>query len=278
MKIEMQTFTTLASYNQALNTLGDRRDGHAVLAISAAGSPAFAGRSRKREGHWHCHHRGQLMCVRDGLLNVRTRRGAWAVPPRRAAWMPPGEWHAADVNGATHSWHLYISPRASRALPQRPCVIEVNELVEQLVLRAVAWTPRPTLDPAQRRLTAVLLDELGRAPQDRMQMPMPRDRRLLRIAGAILDNPADPRTRDQWAELVGLSSRTLTRLFQQEVQITFSRWRDQVILMSALDRLAQGESVGAVADALGYATPSGFIALFRRHFGAPPARYLAARG
>lgn len=277
MKIETQSFPTLASYNQALNTLGDQRGGHAVLAISAAATPAFSGRSRKREGNWHCHHRGQLMCVGDGLLQVRTRRGAWAVPPQRAAWMPPGEWHAADVNGATHSWHLYLTPRASRALPLRPCVIEVNELVEQLVPRAVTWTQRPSLEPAQRRLIAVLLDELGRAPQDRMQMPMPRDRRLLRIASAILENPADARTRDQWAAWVGLSSRTLTRLFQQEVQISFARWRDQVILMSALDRLKQGESVGTVADALGYATPSGFIALFRRHFGAPPARYLAAR-
>jgi AraC-like DNA-binding protein len=47
--------------------------------------------------------------------------------------------------------------------------------------------------------------------------------------------------------------------------------------MAALERLTRGEAVAVVADAMGYATPSSFIALFRRHFGAPPAKYLARR-
>ena len=48
-------------------------------------------------------------------------------------------------------------------------------------------------------------------------------------------------------------------------------------LIHALERLAQGEAVATVADALGYASPSGFIAMFRRAFGASPGRYFAQR-
>jgi len=46
----------------------------------------------------------------------------------------------------------------------------------------------------------------------------------------------------------------------------------------ALERLARGEAVADIADALGYATPSNFIAMFKRSFGDSPARYFAQRG
>ncbi|WP_077001826.1 helix-turn-helix domain-containing protein [Variovorax sp. KK3] len=274
MSSTSNTFPSLVAYRQALNELGDRRTGPGVLAISAASMPSFSGSNAKQEGRWHRHHRGQLMSVADGLLQVRTERGAWAVPPRRAAWMPPGELHAVNSNGVTHSWNLYLSPAASKGLPGKPCVIEVNELMDQLVFRAVAWTSQPALAAPQKRVMSVLLDELAGAPHDRMQLPMPRDRRLHRVAAAILDNPADSRTREDWAAWAGLSVRTLSRLFQQEVRISFAHWREQAVLMAAMDMLTRGTSVASVADALGYSTPSAFIALFRRNFGASPARYL----
>lgn len=270
-------FPTILEYREALNVLGERRDGHRVLAISAAKMPSFSGKNAKYEGRWHEHHRGQLMCIADGLLQVRTERGAWAVPPRRAAWMPPGERHAVNSNAVTHSWNLYLSPSASKVLPDKPCVIEVNDLVECIVARVVDWTLLQKLNAEQSRLMAVLIDELAAAPHDRMRLPMPRDRRLFRIASAILEDPADPRTREEWASWAGLSARTLSRLFQQEVQISFAHWKEQAVLMSAMEQLALGSSVGTVADSLGYATSSSFIAMFRRHFGVSPFRYMKSQ-
>ena len=41
--------------------------------------------------------------------------------------------------------------------------------------------------------------------------------------------------------------------------------------------MADGEAVSAVADALGYASVSAFVAMFRRSFGQPPARYFASQ-
>ncbi|WP_414932270.1 helix-turn-helix domain-containing protein [Vibrio europaeus] len=42
--------------------------------------------------------------------------------------------------------------------------------------------------------------------------------------------------------------------------------------------MARGESVGAVTHALGYSTPSNFIAMFRRVYGDSPTRYFSNRG
>ncbi|MBS2075231.1 helix-turn-helix domain-containing protein, partial [Klebsiella pneumoniae] len=75
----------------------------------------------------------------------------------------------------------------------------------------------------------------------------------------------------------GLSARTLRRTFLAETGSSFAQWRQQARLTHALERLAQGEPVALVADALGYASPSNFIAMFRRAYGDSPAHYFASR-
>jgi len=49
----------------------------------------------------------------------------------------------------------------------------------------------------------------------------------------------------------------------------------QVHLAHAFNRLAQGDSVGQIARALGYASPSAFTSMFRRLLGRTPQDYQA---
>lgn len=226
-----------------------------------------------REYDWHSHLRGQLFCIESGLVHARTAHGSWLLPPQRAGWIPPGEPHQADISGVMSGWSVLIAPDACRGLPDKPCVIGVSELMRALVRRAVSWSEQDQLSPAQRRVMNVLLDEVRQAPHQPLHLPLPTDRRLLRIVSAIMIEPADNRTLEQWAEWAGLSPRTMSRLFRQEVGCSFAQWRQQALLTHALERLARGEQVAAVADALGYASPSNFIVMFRRCFGESPGRY-----
>ena len=122
-----------------MNRAGERTDGPPVLAIWAGRTLWSSGRGR-HEGRVHSHLRGQLLCIEDGLMQVRTPQGSWLVPPQRAVWVPPGHDHAATITGVTRSWNIFLSPRAARAMPAEPCVIAVNTLMQALVLRASAWT------------------------------------------------------------------------------------------------------------------------------------------
>ena len=49
-------------------------------------------------------------------------------------------------------------------------------------------------------------------------------------------------------------------------------------MITALELLAHGESVSNVADAVGYETPSSFIAAFRDSFGTTPTAYFQDAG
>ena len=100
-----------------------------------------------------------------------------------------------------------------------------------------------------------------------LYLPMPRDRRLQAICQALLKQPELGLTLDDWGLRVGASSRTLARLFAQELQMSFHEWRQQLRLTEALPRLLAGDSVQVVARDLGYGSTRAFSSMFRRLLG-----------
>ncbi|MBB2759218.1 UNVERIFIED_ORG: AraC-like DNA-binding protein [Xanthomonas campestris] len=224
----------------------------------------------------HAHVRGQLMYVEHGVLTVHTEQGTLSLPPGCAGWMPPGQQHTVELAGPLRGWGVVVRPDACAALPAQGGVIRLTGLAREVIMRAADWPLGQPLDPARQRLAAVLLDELHQVQIDHLHLPMPADRRLLRIARQLLDTPADPRPLDAWADWGGLSARSLSRHFRSETGLSFAQWRQQARLAEALRRLSQGSPVAQVADQLGYSSPSAFVSVFHRHFGAPPTRYLAS--
>lgn len=220
----------------------------------------------------HSHARGQLLGTLQGAVTVGTDRGIWLVPPVNAVWLPPRVAHAFASHGAFHGWSVYVAETAAAALPDAPRVIRLSELLKHAVARAAGWERRP-LTPAQSRIAAVVLDEIATAPEEDLHLPMPRDPRLQRIARAIAEGHADKRRMADWADWAGLAPRTLSRRFVVETGLTFSAWRQRMMLLRSLEMLAAGRSVTTAAFDLGYETVSAFIAAFRAHFGETPGRY-----
>ncbi|WP_342361264.1 helix-turn-helix transcriptional regulator [Terrarubrum flagellatum] len=256
----------------------DRPDGPAIIAQRGSDDPAAEFRLGTRETRWHSHLRGQLIWIESGLLTIRTPDGSWTLPPHRACWVPPRMRHRGGMSGALAGWSAHVLPAACRDLPDRARVIGVSELMRALVRRAAGWAERDALSVDEARMADVLISEIRCAPIEPLHLPMPTDPRLVRIATEASRKLADQRSLEEWAAWGGVSPRTLRRLFRAETGTSFAQWRTQARLLRAMEMLAGGAQVAIVADAVGYASPSNFIAVFKRSFGAPPARYFAARG
>jgi len=221
----------------------------------------------------HSHARGQLFALTRGLLIVEAGSERWMFPSQRCAWIPPDCLHAArSVGGATGSM-AYLSAETCRGLPRKPCLFSSSDLLFAVVHRILTWDPRRPLNPAQKRLIAALRDEIRQPEQQPLRLPIPREKRLSRVAHALLDDVADDRTLDDWAHFAGMSRRTFMRAFSAEVGMSFGRWRQQVRLFAALEMLAQRESVTDVAIAVGYDSVSAFIEMFRTMLGSTPQAY-----
>lgn len=180
-------------------------------------------------------------------------------------------------HGPFAAWSVYVAAQACGHLPPHPCTLKVSALLREAVMRAASWPDAPPTAP-QARLIDVMLDEIGALPTDMLGLPMPRDPRLLRIAQALVDNPANGRGLAAWAAWAAIPPRTMTRRFPLETGFSFTQWRQRLRLMQALEMLAAGRAVTTVALDLGYDNVSAFIAMFRRTFGVTPTRYFAPTG
>jgi AraC-like DNA-binding protein/quercetin dioxygenase-like cupin family protein len=224
----------------------------------------------------HSHARAQLLYAVSGVMRVRTDAEAWIVPPDRAVFLPAGTRHAIGIRGDLDMRTLYIADR-SAGLPARASVLEVSDLLRALIL---AMIEEPVLYDEQRRgglIARLILIELAAAPRLKLMVPMPADARLRRVCHAVLAAPESPANVEEWAALAGVSSRTLARLFENQLGMGFAAWRQRARFHNAVEALAAGRPISEVARVNGYRSASAFAAAFRKVMGASPSDLRTAR-
>lgn len=102
---------------------------------------------------------------------------------------------------------------------------------------------------------------------------MPSEARLHSLANILIKNPGDNLKLKEWANKINMSERSFTRLVYQELGMSFGRWKQQVHVVIALQRISQGDSITAIALDLGYENASGFVTMFKKVLGKPPLGY-----
>ncbi|MEN2976844.1 helix-turn-helix transcriptional regulator (plasmid) [Tistrella bauzanensis] len=225
----------------------------------------------------HEHSKAQLVLTLRGIVRCEADRSVWIVPPRCAVWIPGHVPHSVTVAGEVEVYCLFVEPDAAPGMPGHCCTLSIPPLLEHLLLHATRMPVLYDVDGADGRIATVLLDQLSAAPVEMLNFPMPTDPRLRKVAAAMIADPSDRATIDDWGRRMAVAPRTLTRALKRETGMSFGRWRQQLHILMALQRLDKGASVQAVALELGYEGASAFVTMFRKALGKPPARYLADR-
>lgn len=168
---------------------------------------------------------------------------------------------------------LYLKPRLANRLPRDCCVINVSTLLKELILYTCNLRTLKKRVKWQGHLIAVILHQLQTVQMVPLQLPRLSNPRLVRIEQIFMKDPSDCRTLAQLCKLSGASKRSVERLFQQEIGMTFGKWRQQLRLMQGMRLLAEGAKVTHAALESGYSTPRAFISMFRRALGTTPISY-----
>ena len=226
----------------------------------------------------HSHPRGHLVYAARGVLSVHTERGTSIVPANRVGWTPAGFTHYHRAHGHTDMRILFLPASLARLAPGHPAVFMVSDLAREILLtltgpRNYDRAARDWDRAARARLRRVLVDELHEAHEQPLQLPEPHDDRLQAVAQALYEQPADRTSLAELGQRTGASARTLSRLFRNELGMTFYEWRTQLRIYHALVLLADGHDTTRVAHACGWANPSSFIAAFANIIGTTPGRY-----
>lgn len=224
-----------------------------------------------RDTWWdeHSHPTHELLWNDRGASTATIGPRTWTITSSIGLWIPAGVPHSGWMAAGTWSRAAQFRVHEAPAISETPVAVDVSEMLRLLL-------DRLSLDnlPADSRSTteAMILDVLEPAAHE-VLLRVPESLRLAPIVETLLDNPADLTTLAQWATRIGLSSRTLTRLFQEETGVGFSRWVQSVRAHRAIAMMARGENIDDVAAAVGFRSASAFGTAFRRVTGASPGRF-----
>ena len=206
-------------------------------------------------------------------MTVRASSTLWILPASHALWMPSGIVHDIRAAGPVEMRTLYVQERHAERIGG--CrVLFVSPLLRELILRAMDLPPLYDERGADGRVMALILDEIAALPAQPLGLRMPKDARLLKLCERVL---ADLSSRTPIARLgaeVGLSERSVNRLFHRDTGLSFVKWLNQARLLKAFELFDARHSVTRVALDLGYASPSAFAKMFRRTLGKPPTAVL----
>lgn len=219
----------------------------------------------------HRHNEGQLVYAINGVMLVSVQQTTWVLPSGHALWVPPAMEHQIRMTGEVRMRTLLISPGAHGRLAQACEVIRVSPLLRELI---VAAGDEPGSQPASLRhvqIVELIFSELDRAQRVLAHVPIPHEPRLKALCADFIDNPSQESKLEHWAAQLNMSSRTLARLFQKELGMSYGEWRKRTRLLLSMQRLASGASILEVALEHGYQSPSAFTAMFKRTLGYTPS-------
>ncbi|WP_317626073.1 helix-turn-helix domain-containing protein [Rhodalgimonas zhirmunskyi] len=217
-----------------------------------------------------------LFCF-DGMMRVEVGEDRWFIPDRHGIWLPAGTVPmvepvvepVGDIEFQAFQLHPKFGGRI--AMPEHPTVVSATPLIRGIGRRLTQPSPLP--EPQQRRLGWSALDEVARLERPDLHLPGSRDPRVAAVMARVMKTPRAASSLDHLARAAGTSERTLSRLFLRETGLSWRAWRDRMRFVLALEGLQLGQSSTALADTLGYSSPSAFVAAFRRQSGMTPTQW-----
>lgn len=226
----------------------------------------------------HRHGLGEVIYAVEGVVSVATSEGTWVVPPDRAVWIPAGVEHTTRSHGPVRFRALFVSPQAEADFPPRPCAVEVSALLREAIRRFTELPPNETASDFATCLTRLILAELRFTALPSLELPRPRDPRLVALCDAVFESPAEDIPLEAAATRCGVSRAGFMRLFRAETGTSWGRWCRHARLFTGLTLLAEGYSVLSAALDCGYQSPSAFAAAFRETLGRTPREWFGSRG
>ncbi|TWE10377.1 helix-turn-helix transcriptional regulator [Rudaeicoccus suwonensis] len=224
----------------------------------------------------HAHDFGHLAYAASGALVTFTKAGTWMAPASRVTWVPPHFEHSRRAYGETNVGLLQVPSSLYPQLPEQPSVFAVTPLLREAYLALLKTEGTQARAARVTLLWAVMAEELAAAAEEPLRLPEPSDDRLKAVTDLLHEEPGNPATLAELGHATGVSARTLSRLFSNELRMSFYQWRTLLRIQRALIDLSDGKSVTEISVRLGWANPTSFISAFTTLVGQTPGRYQQA--
>ncbi|PTT41308.1 AraC family transcriptional regulator [Chryseobacterium sp. HMWF028] len=218
--------------------------------------------------------KSQLLYAPSGCMTVTTSDRQLVLPPFRMLWIPVNEVHRVNFRNIVAYRSIYFDENyAGKYIDSGLKVLHVNPLLKEIIERICFWE-WAALKNDQTHLLKVFWDEIQRAAEENLELKIPQDWRLKKIAEDWTQRNSMPPMLKDLAEKTGAVEKTISRIFRKETGLSYQDWRQQWRLQRSIELLVEGNSIGEVSHILDFSSDSAFIEFFKKHTGSTPLQYL----
>lgn len=231
----------------------------------------------------HSHKKGQFIYAEGGVIHIFTDEQHWYLPGRFYMWIPAGVSHRV----LSHSKHIvlfnyYFSMNDNDdEFYKKPNIYLVNDLLREMILFTKEWSG-PIIESDSYKLVfmnaikLILPKLVTHANPFMVKHPYPDNPHLLEIGKFLNQNIGTPYSIEEVAKKFGLSTRTLSRLFKEDLGFSYVRFVRSLRISHALELMAENKySVLEIAEQVGYSSLSSFSNIFQKIVGIRPTEYMA---
>lgn len=106
------------------------------------------------------------------------------------------------------------------------------------------------------------------------KIPKINDNRLKKICYVYMKSPSTVTSLAEWSETIGVSERTLSRIFNYELGMSFTQFRQIIRIYLSLPFLLNGQSLSRIAQDFGYSSQTTYSQIFKKITGIPPKSFM----
>ncbi|QJD97664.1 AraC family transcriptional regulator [Mucilaginibacter robiniae] len=216
----------------------------------------------------HQHKKGQLSYVEGGIAYVHIENKTFVIPARHYFWIPQGLEHILKVSHSAtvlRSIFFYAFDDDKNPFYNQVGIYPINDLLLQMIKYTDKWEgPIGPKDSRYQFLTTIknILPEISTRVLP-IALPTTDNERMRVIMSYIDIHISDPHTIQSIGDRFGLSRRSLSRLFQATLGISFLQYLKLLRMVKAFEMILQTNmSMSEIAYAIGYQSLSSFSNTF----------------
>jgi AraC-like DNA-binding protein len=239
------------------------------------GSHVYNGAEQLVTG-WHFHDVHEIEYASRGMVEVKTEAGHYLLPPHQAAWIPAGLRHQTTLHAGARTLAVLFEPGLVPAAGDRVRIVAVSSLLREMMLYSVRWPiSRPGSGEEADSFFRTLGYVVAEALDDELPLHLPVSADPVVTAAADYTRAhLDHVTVSDVTRDIGVSERTLRRLFGTHLGISWRSYLLRARMLRAMALLAQPDrSVLEVSIAVGFDDAGAFARSFARHCGETPSAY-----
>lgn len=218
---------------------------------------------------WHVHSKGQLSYCEGGIAYIEVDQKTYVVPSHYFFWVPPGVRHVLRVSqSATNIRSIYFGLEKENNHPFLDSlgIYPASELIIQMIKYTEKWSEEMVL-PTEERYTFMRALLQVMIPQKEntvpIILPITQNDLLKRILHYMETKMQESLTLKSVSEQFNTSERTLSRLFQSELKLSFLQYLKNLRMIHAIELLQNTHlSLSEIAEKVGYTTLGAFSNTF----------------